>query len=240
MKKALRFAKPTSKDGIVNYSDTENEIWSDLIKLQKSIIQNIACEEYIRGLELLNLPENRIPQCYEVSSVLKQLTGWELEPVAGLIPTNHFFSLLANRKFPAATFIRRRNDLHYSKDPDIFHEIFGHCPLLTNQFYADSMQMLAKFALSLPNRYREKIARLYWFTFEVGLIKTNEGLRAYGGGILSSNHESDYCLTSQAAARKPFNMLEVMQTPYQADIIQPVYYVLDNLNLLYELFRLTT
>lgn len=234
-KKIAYVAKSVDQDGNADYSDSENQIWHDLITRQTHVAQECACPAYNRGLALLNLPKDRIPQCHEVSKVLYKTTGWELEPVSGFIPADQFFNMLARRKFPAATFIRCREELEYTEEPDIFHEIFGHCPLLTNQSYADFMQMIAKLALTVPQEDRDILARLYWFTFEVGLLKTSGGIRAYGGGILSSSSETTYCLESRVPMRKPFNLMEVLLTPFQVNIIQPTYYVIDDLDLLFEL-----
>src|SRR5262245_17531175 len=131
-KESVYTAKPADANGIVQYDAEDNSVWNRLIDRQQNIITNRACDEFIQGLSLLNLPQDRIPQCGEVSAVLQQITGWTLEPVPALISFDHFFYLLANHRFPAATFIRRLDELDYLKEPDIFHEIFGHCPLLTN------------------------------------------------------------------------------------------------------------
>jgi phenylalanine-4-hydroxylase len=186
-------------------------------------------------LQLLNLPKNRIPQCPEISAALKNATGWQVEPVAALIPAIQFFTLIANKKFPAATFIRRRQELDYLEEPDMFHEAFGHCPLLTNQGYADFTEMYGKLALKASDEDREMLARLYWFTIEFGLINTKRGLRAYGGGILSSNSETKYCIDSPVPIRKPYDPIDILRTPYRIDIMQPVYFVIDNFDVLFHL-----
>jgi phenylalanine-4-hydroxylase len=229
-------AHPVDGEGNAAYTNGENQIWHELITRQMPIIQGRACDEYIRGLELLNLPKDRVPQCPEVSKGLKQATGWALEPVAALIPFSKFFELLANRKFPAATFIRRREEMDYLQEPDIFHEVFGHCPMLTNQACADFTHTYGKLGLKASHEDQVMLAKLYWFTIEFGLIKTKEGLRAYGGGILSSKSETIYCVESPVPERKPFDVMDVLRTPYRIDIIQPVYFVIDSFDVL---FRLT-
>ena len=152
-----------------------------------------------------------------------------------LIPFDKFFELLANRRFPAATFIRTREEMDYLQEPDIFHEVFGHCPLLTNQAYADFTETYGKLGLNASHADRVMLARLYWFTIEFGLIQTAKGLRIYGGGILSSKEETVYCLESPEPQRKPFDPIEALRTPYRIDIKQPVYFVLDNFDTLYKL-----
>ncbi|VVC77240.1 Phenylalanine-4-hydroxylase [Aquicella siphonis] len=228
-------ARPVDEHGNADYSPEENQIWQDLITRQIPIVQGRACDEYIRGIDLLDLPHDRIPQCPEVSSVLRDTTGWALEPVPALIPFDHFFSLLASRKFPAATFIRRREELDYLQEPDIFHEVFGHCPMLTNKACADFTHTYGKLGLKASHADQVMLAKLYWFTIEFGLIKTGTGLRAYGGGILSSKSETVYCLESPIPQRKPFDVMDVLRTPYRIDIIQPIYFVIDSFDVLFSL-----
>lgn len=228
-------AKPVDKNGYAAYTDEENQIWHELITRQTPVVQGRACDEYLNGLKLLNLSKDHIPQCPEVSKVLRETTGWGLEPVPALIPSDQFFSLLANKKFPAATFIRRREELNYLQEPDIFHEIFGHCPLLTHQPLADFTCNYGKLCQKANDEEREMLARLYWFTVEFGLIKTKDGLRTYGGGILSSMSETPYCVESDVPLRKPFDVIDVFRTPYLIYIMQPVYFVIDSFDVLYEL-----
>jgi phenylalanine-4-hydroxylase len=230
-------AKPVDENGHVHYTEEENQTWCDLITRQVPLLQNRACDEYLQGLKILNFPTDRIPQCYEISQKLQATTGWALEPVPALIPFEHFFQLLANKKFPAATFIRRREELDYLQEPDIFHEIFGHCPLLTNQAYADFTHLYGKLGLIASAEDRELLAKLYWFTIEFGLMQTATGIRAYGGGILSSKNETIYSVESPKPQRKPFEILEVLRTPYRIDIMQPIYFVINNFDLLFELVK---
>ena len=235
-KETTYIARPVDAEGNAEYTAEENLIWHDLITRQVPILQGRACDEYIEGLELLNLPTDRIPQCPEVSRALRQTTGWALAPVPALIPFNQFFDLLANRQFPAATFIRRREELDYLQEPDIFHEIFGHCPMLTNPAVAEFTHTYGKLGQKATHEEQVMLAKLYWFTIEFGLIQTNKGLRAYGGGILSSKSETIYCVESKVPQRKPFDVMDVLRTPYRIDIIQPIYFVIDNYDIL---FRLT-
>jgi phenylalanine-4-hydroxylase len=228
-------AKPVDEQGNAVYTEEENATWNELITRQLPLIKGRACDEYIRGLELLNFREDRIPQCPEVSAVLKDITGWVLEPVPALIPFDQFFYLLANRRFPAATFIRTKEELDYLQEPDIFHEVFGHCPLLTNPAYADFTHNYGKLGLTADHKDRVMLARLYWFTIEFGLINTQAGLRTYGGGILSSYTETVYSVESEIPERKPFDPLEALRTPYRIDIMQPIYFVLNNFDTLYQL-----
>lgn len=231
-------AKPVDANGNAHYTEEEDLTWHDLIVRQLPIIESRACEEYLHGIKLLDLPKNRIPQCPEVSTILHAATGWKLEPVPALIPFDRFFNLLANRKFPAATFIRKREELDYLQEPDIFHEVFGHCPMLTHPACADFTHTYGKLGLKASHEDQVMLAKLYWFTVEFGLIKTKSGLRAYGGGILSSKSETIYCLESEIPLRKPFDVMEVLRTPYRIDIIQPIYFVIDDFNVLFDLIEM--
>ena len=231
-------AKIPDKKGIVHYVDEENHTWAFLIHRQMQTIHQRACESYLKGLKFLELPTDRVPQCREVSEALMQATGWSVHPVPTLIPNDEFFYLLAHRKFPAATFIRRWDEIDYLKEPDIFHEFFGHCPLLTDPRCADFMQHYGKIALQATPEERHYLARLYWFTVEFGLIQTTEGLRIYGGGILSSQEETIYCLEDTKLIRKPFDIIDALRTPYRIDILQPIYFVIQDFSDIYALIEL--
>ena len=228
-------SKVPDKNGYIHYSDEENKTWQQLFQRQQLVIENRACDEFIQGLERLNMSADRIPQLPEINSVLSDLTGWSIERVPALIGFERFFELLANRKFPAATFIRRAEDIDYIKEPDIFHEIFGHCPLLTNQSYADFSQRYGELGLVASKSERAMLARLYWFTIEFGLVNTSNGLRAYGGGILSSKQETCYSLESTAPVRQPLDILEVFRTHYRIDELQKNYFIIDQLSDLHAL-----
>lgn len=228
-------SKIPDANGIAHYTEEENAVWQTLIERQLKIVENRACDEFIQGINLLNMPMDRIPQCNEISEALYKATGWKLEPVPALIPFEQFFHLLANRRFPAATFIRNRDELDYLQEPDIFHEVFGHCPLLTNPAYAEFAHTYGKLGLNASKEDRALLARLYWFTIEFGLIKQNNKLRIYGGGILSSKGETVYSLEDPTVKRRPFDPMEALRTPYRIDIMQPIYYVIDNFDTLFHL-----
>ncbi len=225
--------KPDSK-GYIQYTNEENQVWQTLFERQMQIIPNRACEEFIKGLEKLNLRADVIPQLPEVSTYLKACSGWEVVPVEALIPARLFFELLANRSFPAATFIRVKEELNYVKEPDIFHELFGHCPMLTDPIYADFVHQYAKVVLSLPEKHWPLLQRLFWFTVEFGLIHTSKGLRAYGGGILSSIQETAYSVESEIPMRVVFNPVTAFRVPYRIDMLQSVYFVINSFQQLYD------
>jgi len=231
MAKSTKYvSRSANEDGYIEWSDDENAIWNELITRQLNVVEGKACDEFVEGLKLLNLPLDRVPQLPEVSKVLKSTTGWQCEPVNALIGFGEFFKLLSERKFPVATFIRTRDEFDYLQEPDIFHEIFGHCPLLTNSSFADYTQAYGKMGLNASKEQRVFLARLYWFTVEFGLLDTPEGLKLYGGGILSSPKETEHAMSSSQVKRMPLNILDVLRTPYRIDIIQPLYYTLNKVS----------
>ena len=177
-------ARPMDEDGFIHYTDEEHQVWHELITRQEKLIKGRACPEYFEGLDKINLPKDRIPQLEEVSSVLRKETGWEVAWVPALINFDKFFALLADKKFPCATFIRTREEMDYLQEPDVFHEIFGHCAMLTNPYFAEFTSAYGKLGYAASKEDRVFLARLYWITVEFGLINTAEGQRIYGGGIL--------------------------------------------------------
>jgi phenylalanine-4-hydroxylase len=227
--------KPIDSHGFINYTAEENSVWHELITRQEKIVQNRACDEFTAGLKLLDFPSDKVPQISEVSQKLQKISGFLLEPVPEIISYDYFFELLSKRRFPTTTFIRRKEELDYLKEPDIFHELFGHCPLLTNPHYADFTNNYGKLGMTATHEERVLLARLYWFTIEFGLINTKKGLRAYGGGILSSPKETIYCIESGVPERRKFNVMDALQTSYRIDVIQPIYFVLEDFSELYHL-----
>ncbi len=220
--------------GIVNYSAEENKVWNILFERQMKLLPGRACDEFLNGLNTLGITAEAIPQLPDVSRRLKEKTGWEVAPVAALISAREFFELLANKRFPAATFIRSEEELDYVQEPDIFHEIFGHCPMLTDLVFADFIHDFATKVLTFPESYWPLLQRMFWFTVEFGLINTTKGLRAYGGGILSSISETVYCVESDVPIRILFEPIAAFRMPYRIDMLQPVYFVIDDYQTLYD------
>lgn len=230
-------AREPDANGVVHYTDAEHAIWAELYARQRPAIERHACAEFLHGLELFCMPIDRVPQLGEISKVLKRETGWEVARVPALIPFSEFFALLADRKFPAATFVRSREEMDYLQEPDIFHELFGHTPLLTNPYFAGFTQTCGRLGLAAAKEDRVFLARMYWFTVEFGLMQTPGGaLEIYGGGILSSIGEAAYAM-SEAPQRRRFAIVDALRTPYRIDIMQPLYYVIEDLRELYELAR---
>ncbi|USZ15189.1 phenylalanine 4-monooxygenase [Moraxella sp. FZFQ2102] len=224
--------------GFIQYSDDEHAIWHDLFVRQQSSIIGKACQDYLDGLDKLALPTTQIPQLADIDRILQQTTGFATAAVPALISFSKFFGLLADQKFPVATFIRTREDFDYIQEPDIFHEIVGHCPLLTHPAFAKFTHTYGKLGLKSDKATRVFLARLYWFTMEFGLIDTTEGLRIYGGGILSSPAETEYALSGKPEYR-PFNLNDILRTPYRIDKIQPIYYVIESPDVLFDLDEAT-
>jgi phenylalanine-4-hydroxylase len=219
------------ESGYVKWSDIENETWTNLINRQSDIVKDRACEQYMEGLKILNF-ENEVPQIPELNKKLDECTGWGVAPVPALIQPKEFFELLANKRFPAATFIRTPEEMDYLQEPDIFHEVYGHTPLLTNQAYADFMEKFGNIALKAAPKDRRRLFRLFWFTIEFGLLKTKDGFKAYGGGILSSIGETQFALSDNNEKEK-FDILNVLRTPYRIDIMQPLYFYLEDFDELF-------
>ncbi len=234
-------SKCPDDQGNVDYTATENSVWRDLLARQIRAIQPVACDAYLLGMEMLQLPKDRIPQLEEVSSQLRSVTGWQVEAVPALIPFYDFCDLLARKKFPCATFIRRREELDYLQEPDIFHEIFGHCAMLTNSYFAEFTRLYGELGCRASDLERRYLERLYWFTVEFGLVKQSVAgvseQKIYGGGILSSIGETEYAM-SDTPEVLDFDLVEVFRTPYRIDIMQPVYFILEDLQQLFEIARM--
>lgn len=228
-------SRQSDEQGFIAWSAEENQIWHELITRQLRCIEGKACDEYMAGLARLQLPLDRIPQLADVSQVLKQTTGWECAEVPALISFDKFFELLANKRFPVATFIRSREEMDYLQEPDIFHEIFGHCAMLTHPAFAEFTHAYGKLGLAASKEERVYLARLYWFTIEFGLLQTPDGIRIYGGGILSSPGETQYALHSAVPERHVFDAVDVLRTPYRIDIMQPVYFMINRIEQLFDI-----
>ena len=232
-------AHQPNHDGIIAWSNVENDTWRQLVKRQLPILEKYACRAYIEGTHALGLADDQVPQLHDVDRVLMATTGWKTEPVPALINFSTFFKLLSERRFPVATFIRTPQVMDYLQEPDIFHEIFGHCPLLTNPAFAQFTETYGKLGLAASKEDRVYLARLYWFTVEFGLIQTQTGERSiYGGGVLSSPKETQYAFESDQAIRSPFDLLTVLRTPYRIDILQPEYFYIESIDQLFDIANL--
>lgn len=213
--------------GRFHYDREETEVWGLLFDRQMAFLADHACAAYLDGQRILGLEAGQVPQVANINARLADLTGAGVEAVDALIPQEQFSTLLSQRRFPMATFIRRREHLDYIEEPDIFHECFGHCPMLTNEAFCRFMERFGTLSLSLGEVYQERLFRLFWFTVEFGLIREDGRLKAFGAGIMSSPAEARHAMGPDAVA-EPFDLLTVLRTPYQIDIVQPVYFVIDS------------
>jgi len=225
------------KDLHTLFSQEDNEMWAKLNKKQSERLEEYATPTFLSNLKKFNLPSDRVPTLSEISAHLYDATGWQVSPVKGLIDYNAYFSLLQQKLFPAAMFMRTSNEEDLCKDPDLFHEVFGHCTMLLSQEYADFMQNFAKFALTVAPEDRPLFSRLIWFTTETALIRMDGQLKIFGSSILSSYEESFYAINNAHVIHKPFSPINIFREPYRADILQKVYYVLDNSNQIYNLLN---
>jgi phenylalanine-4-hydroxylase len=219
-----------------HYSADDHALWHYLCERQKPLLKNRACKEYLQALQTLNIvSEPGIPDMRRVSDILEKTTNWKLVTVPGLIPGGAFLEHLSKRQFPTTWWIRGRDQIDYLKEPDIFHDLFGHVPLLSNPVFADYMQQFGLGAVKAKGLKATKlITRLYWFTVEFGLINTPDGLRIYGSGIVSSAKESVYALESKAPNRLGFDLIRMMRTNYRYDDLQRTYFVIDSFEQLFE------
>lgn len=215
------------------YTPEQHALWRRLYQRQAQLIPGRACDVFIDSLERLHIGGG-IPKFDECSALLSKATGWRLVAVPGLVPDHTFFEHLANRRFPVTVWLREPEEFDYIVEPDVFHDFFGHVPLLFNPIFADHLQEYGKGGLkAMTLGGLPMLARLYWYTVEFGLIQSPEGLRVYGAGILSSGGEIEYCLSSQAPLRLPFNVERVMRTLYKIDSYQETYFVINDFQQLF-------
>ena len=216
------------------YTADEHAVWDELYARQMEILPGRAASAFLAGLERLDLARGGIPQFDRLSEELGALTGWSVVPVPMLIPDHVFFWHLANRRFPAGNFIRSRTEFDYIREPDVFHDVFGHVPMLADPVYADYMQEYGRAGWKAMRHNRLKsLGALYWYTVEFGLIQESAGLRVYGAGILSGPAEAVYSLEAQSPNRIMLNVDRVMRTDYVIDDLQPTYFVIESFEQLY-------
>ena len=216
------------------YTADEHAVWDELYARQLEILPGRAASAFLAGLKRLDLARGGIPQFDRLSAELGALTGWSVVPVPMLIPDHVFFWHLANRRFPAGNFIRSRAEFDYIREPDVFHDVFGHVPMLADPVYADYMQEYGRAGWKAMRHNRLKsLGALYWYTVEFGLIQESAGLRVYGAGILSGPAEAVYSLEAQSPNRIMLNVDRVMRTDYVIDDLQPTYFVIESFEQLY-------
>lgn len=220
-----------------SYTETDHQVWRTLFRRQQALLSQQACREFLEATEIMGMSDAGIPRFSDLNAVLMKTTGWQIIGVEGLLPELDFFEHLANRRFPVTWWIRRPEQLDYLSEPDLFHDLYGHAPLLMIPMFADYMQAYGQGGLRARGFGAQALAqltRLYWYTVEFGLIDTADGLRIYGAGILSSKGECDYCLNSAAPNRIGFDLQRVMNTRYRIDSYQKTYFVIDSFQQLFE------
>lgn len=213
------------------FSADEHRMWDRLFARQTAMLPGRAADAFMRGIDVLKLSRPGIPDYRELNARLMAATGWQIVAVPGLVPDDVFFDHLANRRFPAGNFIRTPEQLDYLQEPDVFHDVFGHVPMLADPVFADYMVAYGKGGLrSLGFGALDHLARLYWYTVEFGLIQQPDGLRIYGAGILSSYAESIFALEDPSPNRIAFDLLRVMRTHYRIDDFQQSYFVISSID----------
>ena len=226
----------TIDQGWDDYTPEEHAVWTTLFERQTRLLPGRACDEFVQGMKDLPIGAEQIPDFRRLSEVLMKRTGWQIVAVPGLVPDEVFFEHLANRRFPAGHFIRKPHELDYLVEPDVFHDVFGHVPMLMNPAIADYIQAYGKGGLRAQELgVLDKLARVYWYTVEFGLVQQKDGLRIYGAGIASSFTESVFSLDDASPNRIRFELERVMRTNYRIDDFQESYFVIDNLEQLLEL-----
>jgi phenylalanine-4-hydroxylase len=212
------------------FTAADHNSWNLLFDRQRRALQGRAVRAFDAGIDRLGLDAPGIPRFDRLNETLAARTGWEIVPVPGLVPDRIFFDHLSRRRFPAGNFIRPADRLDYLEEPDVFHDVFGHVPMLADGRFADLMQALGELGLKAEaSGDGDRLSRLYWYTIEFGLAREEGELRIYGAGIASSFGESIYALESQVPERARFDARRVLATPYRSDTFQPLYFVLDDM-----------
>jgi phenylalanine-4-hydroxylase len=237
------FENDIEKVPVPNYTEQEHGTWKLLLARQESLMKNRACDEFIEGLGKINFPKEEIPKLRDISSSIKKHTGWTLIRVDGLVHPKDFFQLLARRVFPSTDFIRKREELDYTPAPDMFHDLFGHTPLLTNPDFTEFFEDFGRIGVTAYKKFPDEnheihkmLPRIYWFGVEFGLIDTPKGIRAYGSGSVSSPQELEFCV-SDKCKKLPFHIDAVASKDYDIWHLQEEVFVIPSFNDLGQQFR---
>lgn len=217
------------------YTQEDFAVWKILYDRQLDSLPGKATSEFMNGLERINFTADKIPNFDETNKLLKSQTGWQLEVVPGIVDDAVFFELMSNRYFPATSWLRKMEELDYLEEPDMFHDVFAHVPLLTNQAFVDFLQELSKIGLEyLDNKWAiELLSRIYWFSVEFGLIREDGELRIYGAGILSSAGETNFSISDKPEHHE-YDVVKILNTPYRKDTFQKEYFIIESYEQLYE------
>jgi len=219
-----------------DYPESDQETWKFLFNRQMKFLPGRVCEEYLKGSEKLKFTSDRIPALKDLSQVFYKTTGWKIARVPGLIHEQNFFELLRRKVFPSTDYIRGKEELDYTPAPDLFHDMFGHMPLLTDVNFASFYQMFGEAALNAEGINRKMLETFHWFTVEFGLIKKSEGMRIYGAGIISSLGEIQHALSNEVEVKK-FDPEKIVSTEYDVWHLQPILFALDSFEQLEKGFK---
>ena len=229
----------TIDQGWEHYTPEQHGVWKTLFERQTRLLPGRACDEFVQGMRSLPIDADQVPDFRRLSEVLMKRTGWQVVAVPGLVPDEVFFEHLANRRFPSGNFIRKPHELDYLEEPDVFHDVFGHVPMLMHPAIADYIQAYGEGGLRAQRLGKlAQLARVYWYTVEFGLLRQHDGLRIYGAGIASSAAETKFALDDVSPNRIGFDLERVMRTDYRIDDFQESYFVIDSLDDLLALARI--
>src|SRR5207302_1781611 len=199
------------------YSAEQHQVWQELVRRRRSQIESHACREYLEGYQIIGLQEDRLPNLAAITAQLKPRTGWSTTAVSGFLPSQAFFEMLAARMFPTTTWLRSRDSLEYTPEPDIFHDVFGHVPMHAHRVFADFLEHYGRVCASITDAVvLEKLGRLFWYTVEFGLIRQHDEIKVYGSGLISSHAECKNVMDGNCAVHD-FTLDEVLNTPVKVD-----------------------
>lgn len=216
------------------YTEEQNAVWSDLVRRRMPQLREHACREYLDGFGQIELREDRLPDLKAVSALLRPRTGWQSTPVSGFLPADAFFEMLANRMFPTTTWLRSRESMEYTPEPDIFHDVFGHVPMHAHPVFGNFLEHYGKACAGLKSpEALEQMGRLFWFTVEFGLIRQDGEVKVYGSGLISSHGECTQLLEGGCEVR-PFDLDEVLNQTFDTGAMQPVLFAVESFEQIYE------
>jgi phenylalanine-4-hydroxylase len=218
------------------YTPEQHAIWTELVTRRMPQLEEHACAAYLEGFEQIGLQVDHLPQLKKVSERLEPRTGWNSTPVSGFLPADAFFEMLAARKFPTTTWIRGRNEMEYTPEPDIFHDVFGHVPMHAHPVFANFLEQYGKVCAGLTNQEDlERMGRLFWFTVEFGVIREQGKIKVYGSGLISSHGECTHVVERGAGLEiREFDLENVLDTPVDVSKMQPVLYAIESYDQIYE------
>ncbi len=216
------------------YTPDQHAIWAELVSRRMPALTEHACQEYLDGLHQIGLREDSIPNLAQVNQRLSPRTGWNATPVSGFLPPDAFFDMLAARQFPTTTWLRSRESLEYTPEPDIFHDVFGHVPMHAHPIFADFLQHYGRVCAALTSKDSlERMGRLFWFTVEFGVIRQNGRIKLYGSGLISSHGESNYVIQGGPEIRD-FNLDQILDQQFLVSEMQKVLYAVESFDQIYE------